>query len=163
MISSSRLNSIQLLFTAFIMALATTGVQGNAAKAKPARNHEPIPRIRNGNRGRLSQTWSARGGAFNAARSILCLRRLARQSWDPSRNGEGGKTQIGKALGDDEGPPQADRDGTRAGMPAGPAPLRAKEGRRSAAAGAVRKAKQARPGRVIPGGTPPRALSGGVG
>jgi len=85
------------------------------------------------------------------------------QSQDPSRNGEDGKTQIGKAPGDDEGPPQADRDGTRAGMPVGSG---SSEGKGGAAVTCRRncvQAKQAQPGRVIPGGTPPRALSGGVG
>ena len=138
------------------MALATTGVQGTAAKAKPARSHGPIPRTRNGYRGRLSQTWSAQGGAFKAARSILCLRRLVRRLWNvPSQNGEGGKTQIGKAPGGEKGPPQADRDGTRAGgCPRGPAPLRAKEGRRSPVAGAARRRNRRGPDGSFPGERP---------
>ena len=98
-----------------------------------------------------------RRGAFSAKGGLSANRKI------PSRNGEDGKTQIGKVPGDDEGPPQADRDGTRAGMPAGSG---ASEGEGGAAVTCHRsraQAKQARPGWVIPGGTPPRALSGGAG
>ena len=107
------------------MAPATTGVQGGAAEAMLEANRGPTPKIRNGNKGRSLETRRAEA-AHPTRRGAFSANHLHHGPF-PKRGGR--QTTNPKAPGDDKGPPQADRDGTRAEMPAGSGLLRGRRRR----------------------------------